>query len=236
MDFDGVEKVFPVVCAPCSAKIRAEEAEQEDARRALERKIQADRLFAESMVGSRLKSATFETWKHRKGTERMLEAAKNWASFWDAGDNNGNGLILIGPVGTGKSHLAAACVHHVLGRMRAAVFADTMQLMDRLNATYDDHKETENQVLGTLAKADLVVLDDVGARRWTESQRDRIGRVINDRYNARLPIIVTTNLDINPLAGYVGDRSIDRLLETCDVVKTDATSYRREMARARISQ
>jgi len=80
---------------------------------------------------------------------------------------------------------------------------------------------------------DLLVLDDLGAEKVTDWVQDVLFRIVDGRYRAVRPILVTTNLAPNDLPRTIGERITDRLLEITVPVEIKATSYRMELAKAR---
>lgn len=215
-----------------TCKCELERQAQEEARRKeYERKARIARLFDLAELGPRFAECTFESWIARPGSERCLEAAKNFAEHFDRHQVSGEGLLMFGNPGNGKSHLAAAIVNAVIPRGKACVFRSVPALLKKLQETYRaDARVSESEILAVLQDADLVVLDDLGAEKMTEWAESMIYYIVDQRYRWRKPIIVTTNCDLETLENRIGVRTIDRLLEMCVLVENRATSYRKEEA------
>ena len=126
-----------------------------------------------------------------------------------AGDPRG-WLLLAGGVGTGKTHLAYAIAGATLGRGHS-VYAHTVpDLLDDLRASYKD--ETYDQRMDDLKNVYLLVLDDLGAEVTTDWAAQALYQIINHRNAKRLPMVVTTNLNLAD-AKRMDARMVSRLLE-----------------------
>ncbi len=194
-------------------------------------------LFDQAKLGARFAERTFANWKERPGTEKAFAAATQYAANWEKHAADGSGFLLFGGVGNGKSHLAAAVVNALIPQGVSAVFQAVPDLLRRFRATYgEDSKVKEEQLMDALAETELLVLDDLGAEKWTEYSEAQLYQVIDTRYRHKRPLIVTTNLGLvkEPLLeAYIGPRALDRLIEMCDLIEVTAPSYRKAQALAR---
>jgi len=224
-----------VVKRTCQCQIEKWEREQKE-REEYERRRRIKRLFDASMLGPRFKECTFDNWISLPGTDLAYEEARNFVSDFDNRLKTGEGLLIYGRPGNGKSHLAAAVVNELLKSGIPAVFANVPNLLGRIRRTYSSERmETEADILQAVSEADLLVLDDAGAEKWTEWVETTLYTIIDDRYRQKKPMIITTNLTLKQLEDAVGFRAFDRILEMCVAVENTGESYRRRRAKERIS-
>jgi DNA replication protein DnaC len=164
------------------------------------------------------------------------------------------GLLLMGPSGVGKTHLAVAAVKELIRRGHAGLFCDYRELLKEIQASYNPASEsTEMGILEPIRTVELLVLDDLGASKPSAWVLDIIGLVLNARYNeCRMTILTTNYIDEttapetgaklpsgqrvvvkeDTLADRIGARMLSRLFEMCKTVRVDAPDFRREARQA----
>lgn len=205
----------------------------------------AQKLQNAGLVGW-LAEATFENYKTRAEWPGAAEALK-WACEYVAamagGDRTKPFLAMYGKYGNGKSHLAAATIHHFLGLgWTRCYFRVWPAYLTRIRASYrrsDDDlaaQEAEADIINELQSGELIVIDDLDKRKPTDFGREILFQVLNHRYNASLPTVLTFNLgpeDIDPkapgrlaLETFLGKSLIDRIIERAYMIEFDGPSYR----------
>jgi len=181
----------------------------------------------EKMLGRRFAGRTFESFD-KTGNETVfnicLEFAKNFKN------NNGEGLMFLGQVGTGKTHLAAAIINYIITKHVIPVkFLNITALLEEVRKTYDkDNDKAENAVIRELSEVELLVIDDLGKEKRTEWSNSVIYRIVNNRYESYKPLIVTTNYKIEELGANVGDATASRIIEMCRGLRMDGRDRRKE--------
>ncbi len=171
-------------------------------------------------------------------------AVRYVAGYPFLGTDEGLGLLLSGGNGVGKTHLAAAILRELVEKKGArGQFWDFHELIREIKNSFDSEtKTTELQVLEPVVEADVLVLDDLGAWKMTDWMNDTLFYLLNSRYTARRPTIVTTNYQdadverikhADPLVRReylverIGQRLRSRLMEMCVVIPIDGTDWRR---------
>lgn len=143
-----------------------------------------------------------------------------------------DGIVLTGPVGCGKTFLAAAIANCLLEDGKEVLFIVVPDLLDQIRATFDsDYEFSEHDLINTARGVGILILDDLGAHNYTDWTRNKLYSIINYRLNNRLPTVITTNLDLAELEEYVGERTASRILQMCTtyrlMVETDIRLLKR---------
>jgi len=105
-------------------------------------------------------------------------------------------LVLTGPSGCGKTHLSAAIAGACIANGQAALFMVVPDLLDHLRAAYQPGGEvTYDELFEMVRNAPVLVLDDLGVQSATPWAEEKLFQLINHRYSAQMPTVITTNLD-----------------------------------------
>ncbi len=159
------------------------------------------------------------------------------------------GLLLMGPCGVGKTHLAVAALKETVLRGHTGLFYDYRELLKQIQDSYNaESQSTEMGVLEPVLKAEILVLDDLGSSKPSLWALETVGHILNTRYNEKRVTILTTNyLDTEPsisvarvagmrtpsiddsLTERIGQRIRSRLYEMCRTVEISAADYRKEI-------
>ena len=222
----------------------AEQAERDaEAARMMQNRVRE--IIGASGMNARFLRRTFDSYQQTQENHRALTACKKYAdTFRDKlptadTDPGRNGLFITGPKGTGKTHLAAAIANQLMREGTAVVCMTMIDLLDRIKQTFEKQKQwgaSESSVLNTYKDVPLLIIDDMGKEPATEWAVSKIYAIINARYEAYLPTIITTNYSDSELVRRLtpkdtgdpttADATIDRLREMCAAIVTTGDSWR----------
>jgi len=158
------------------------------------------------------KSMTFDTFEKRDNLpqeqrENLREALRSAQEFAKSPES---WLVFQGYNGCGKTHLAAAIVNYRYQAKEPALFIVVPDFLDHLRSTFSpESKISYDQFFESVKNAPLLVLDDFGKQTTTPWAQEKLYQVINHRYNARLPTVVTTNCSTDELDSPILSRFID---------------------------
>lgn len=213
----------------CMREAREKREQEEKERRAREVII---KLHKYSMMDQRLAGATFEATEVTEENRRVVDLAKRYAEKFDKMEEVNQGLLFWGKPGTGKSHLAACIANALMDRGVSVVMTSCIRLMDELF-----HSETaEEDILRRLNMAQLLILDDLGAERGTQYAMEKVYNIIDARYRACKPLIVTTNLskmEMQKENETSKGRVYSRVMEICYPVQFDGIEWRKRITKGK---
>lgn len=174
--------------------------------------------------------------------ETSKYVALDWSSkfieeYLATGREEGRGLLFIGPVGVGKTHLAAAILRELIHRygIRGLFYQFGMLLKEIQNSYNPVSQTSEWALLQPVFDADVLVLDELGASKPTDWVRDTMMQIINTRYNNKRITIFTTNYrderqnEKETLEDRIGSALRSRLYEMCKAVVIEGEDYRKRM-------
>jgi DNA replication protein DnaC len=158
---------------------------------------------------------SFETGDRTR--KRLVTDAEHYIKGFNFKVEFPRGLLMLGEVGSGKSHLAVAILREVIRKGYTGLYYNSPDLLRDIRATFDDAAPMrEDDLLEEITGVDLLILDDLGAENVSGFVLDRFYLIVNKRYEGCKPIIVTTNLDEETLRARLGDRILSRLDEMCE--------------------
>jgi len=230
-----------------------------------------DRALAKARVPERYRHCDFENYEtdneienvprpQQDAWKRSLTQAKlvveRFAAEFPAGSEHG--LLLMGPCGVGKTHLAVAALKKIVLRGHSGLFYDYRELLKEIQDSYTpESQSTEMGVLEPVLKTEILVLDDTGSSKPSLWALETVGHILNTRYNERRVTVLTTNFldsDVaensasppstprvagmrtptteDSLTERVGKRIRSRLYEMCRTVEIFAPDYRKEIRHA----
>jgi len=160
---------------------------------------------------------------------RFEDVPKQIAELYESMNETRRGIYIHGPVGTGKTHFAYAIKkkYDYPEAGRFSRFRNMTELLRDMRQDFDlDACDRQADVDGLMDDESLVIIDDVGSEKITEWVAETFYLIVNKRYNAMAPTIFTSNLNPQDLAERVGDRTVSRIVEMCDIVELSGSDKR----------
>jgi DNA replication protein DnaC len=192
------------------------------------------RRMSEARIPPRYQRCTLDNFVTYQN-EELMRAVETARRFTQAFPVVQKGLMLIGPPGIGKTHIAVSVLREVIRRTGArGLYYDTRALLRDIRTTYNPVLHmAEMDVIRPVMEAEILVLDDLGAERLTDWVEETMSLIVNTRYNERRPTIFTSNYEdipdegeLNSLLVRVGFRLHSRLREMCEFLEYDGPDYR----------
>jgi DNA replication protein DnaC len=181
------------------------------------------------MIPERYLSRTLDNYRtETEGQAKALGHCRTFADEFKGCQKTGASLFMVGNAGAGKTHLACAIANQLIEHGHTALFLGVSKMFRRIRATYrSDSCQSEQDAIDALVRVDLLIIDEVGVQRGTESEEQLLFEVLNDRYEAYKPTILISNLPLDQARAYIGTRTLDRLRECGGkLIVFDWDSYR----------
>ncbi len=227
-------KVFrlPVMCQCHEAEYKQKETDRKNR----ENMARIERLKKNSLMDEKFKSTTFDTFKVTKENVKVYKICKRYAENFGEMVEKNQGLLFHGPVGTGKSFAVACVANYLLGKMIPVVITSFIKILQNVQSFKGDE---EHMFVNAMNHAKLLIIDDLGAERNTDFALEKVYGIIDSRYRARLPLILTTNLSIEQMQENTDiryTRIYDRIFEMCYPVEYRGHSWRKGEAAKRFDE
>jgi DNA replication protein DnaC len=219
-----------------------------------------DRLLQGARIPSRYEHCSLADFSTDfTGAHRSLAAARLAAGrFVEEYPLEKTGLLFIGPIGAGKTHLAVGIIQELVRSKGVhGLFCDYRELLKEIQNSYNPSVQTtELEILRPVFEAEVLVLDELGAVKPTEWVWDTVSHILNSRYNDRKTTIITTNFPNLPpgelqagrgssaseaaryaarnetLGDRITERMRSRLHEMCRVVQLEGSDFRQRVQSA----
>ena len=162
---------------------------------------------------------------------REIRMAHKYVDSWKEVRAKNLGLLLWGDVGTGKSFVAACIANALLEQGVPVLMTNFSKILNQMGGMYSDERY---QYIASFSSFPLLIIDDLGIERNTDYALEQVYAVVDERYKAGLPVIITTNLSIGELKDPldVGHARIySRILEMCTPVHVDGIDRRKSIGR-----
>jgi DNA replication protein DnaC len=132
----------------------------------------------------------------------------------------GRGLWIEGDVGTGKTTLAMLVSKHAIEAGHSVAIYSLPKLLARIRRTYDSGAGELSYVefFERLTSVELLHIDDLGAEKRSDWVLEQLYAIVDERYATNRSMLVTTNLELTELEQQIGERTVSRLVEICDVI------------------
>lgn len=201
------------------------------------RKQKIESILGKSGIKKRYLSRTIDSFSVTAENKKSFEVATDYIKNFREYFTQGKGLYLEGPCGTGKTHLAIAIALAIINTGVPVICKTSIDILGDIKRCYERNSEvTEEEVLEAYKSVDLLIIDDLGKEQTTEWSVPVLYSILNERYEALLPTIITTNYNTSALAEKLsakGDTEtaaaiISRFVESYKRVTMAWADYRRK--------
>lgn len=212
----------PMCLCKCAAEKRDAEAEAQRRRDSLDN---VRRLRMMGFPDAEMQRWTFDRDDH--ANEKISTVARKYVDNFQMMRKQGKGLLLYGSVGTGKTFISACIANALIDQGYPCLVTNFARLVNTIQGLY----EGKQDYIDGLDRFSLLVIDDLASERDTEYMGEIVQNIIDARYRAGLPLIITTNLTSEELkhpAEMRKQRIYSRLFEMCIPIEVKGKDRRKE--------
>lgn len=228
--FGDKTHVVRCVCK-CESKELEEKKRQEEYEEQMRR---INRLKEASMMDKKYREVTFDKYEVREENKKVFEMAKKYADRFQDMYKKNQGLLLYGPVGTGKSFTAACIGNYLLNNAKPVIMTSFVKILQDI---WENDRAAE--YITILNSASLLIVDDLGTERETDYALEKVYNIIDSRVRSNKPMIITSNLELNDMMECEDIRKkriYDRILECCYPMYVGGKSFRMMKAAQRFDE
>ena len=211
-------------------------------------KKKIDYLLSTARIPARYQHCTFENFDPQNDSQRRaLRISQKFVENYPIQDV---GLLFLGPCGVGKTHLAVAiCQKLIKTKAVPCLFYDFRELIKDIQSSYSPESDfTESEILIPVVETEILVLDELGAKRPSSWVEEMLFYIINQRYNKKKLTIFTSNFpdeiekeettftsdflkskDEETLTDRIGYRLRSRIYEMCKTVEIEGEDFRKKV-------
>lgn len=213
----------------CQCQLEALEAQEAEAARQ-RRRVQSEELSATLLeIGAAL-PLTYDFSQYDGGSDKNFGQARYYADHFDRMLRENVGLLFWGDTGRGKTFFSESIGRALADQGMLVLYTRIGKLADACSA---NNGRDRTFILNAVSRADLLILDDLGAERDTPFMLEQADTIINTRYLAKRPLIVTTNLhprDLISAEDLAHKRPYERVMEMCRPVEITGENRRTVLA------
>ena len=230
-ELDLGQRKLKVRCLCVCKAVRQEIARGELRRQEFQDKVSRNRTVG--LAEPALRKCTFE---NDKGYNPEIAKARKYVENWDEMQASAAGLLFWGNVGTGKTYIAACIANALIDRGVQVMMTNFSRVLSDLPGMFSGDR---NRYIDSFNRYPLLIIDDLGVERGSEFALEQVFNIIDSRYRAKLPLIVTTNLTLQELKNpdsLAKARIYDRVLERCVPIRINNRNIRQENARENLER
>lgn len=189
-------------------------------------------VFGQTVIPERYKNKNFNNYFCEcSGQQIALAKCENFLKVKEQNPKSGDGLVLLGSVGTGKTHLACSILtNFVMSQRKSCFYTTAEKLVTKIISTWSQESEkTQDEMTEAFSSVELLVIDELGAYKNSDREMRILSEIINERYARMKSTIFCTNLKWSgsrSLESYLDERSFDRIYELSELIVFEWPSYR----------
>lgn len=172
-----------------------------------------DTIYVESFMKRKYSDFNFENYIINEENKESVEKLKKYIEDNIKG-NKKDGLIITGEIGKGKTHLACAVANKLIENGQIVLIGRVSFLMNFIKNTFKENDISDREILDLYSTIDMLIIDDFGTEKVTKWELEQLYKIVQNRDENKLPIIITTRFNLNDLIERLGANNDIKIAES----------------------
>ena len=150
-----------------------------------------NKIYKDGCIKKKLKYCNFLNFDRFKDNQETITTVMKYTHLCIENKVK-DGIIIYGSIGYENTHLAASIANEIIRNKKIALLERTSSITDRIKESFNKTVTTESEIMELYSNADMLIIDDFGSETITKWALEKLYRIINNRYENDLPIVITT--------------------------------------------
>lgn len=150
-----------------------------------------NKIYKEGYIKRKLKYCDFVNFNINEDNQEALTTLIKYTHLCTENKVK-DGIIIYGSIGYENTHLAASIANEIIRNKKIALLERTSSIADRIKESFNKTVTTESEIMELYSNVDMLIIDDFGSETISKWALEKLYRIINNRYENELPIVITT--------------------------------------------
>ena len=165
-----------------------------------------NKIYKDTYIKKRLQKCNFENFNITDDNKKVLETIKKYTEL-SIKDEMKNGIIIYGNIGYENTHLAASIANRMIENNKIVLMERTSAITDKIKDSFNKNFTTDAEIIELYSNIDMLIIDDFGSETISKWALEKLYKIINNRYENELPIVITTRYNKEELMNQMADEN-----------------------------
>lgn len=165
-----------------------------------------NKIYKDTYMKKRLQKCNFENFNITDDNKKALETIRKYTELVMK-DEMKNGIIIYGNIGYENTHLAASIANRMIENNKIVLMERTSSITDKIKDSFNKNFTTDAEIIDLYSNVDMLIIDDLGSETISKWALEKLYKIINNRYENELPIVITTRYNKEELMNQVANEN-----------------------------
>lgn len=157
-----------------------------------------NKIYKDNYMKKRLQKYNFETIDEINVGEEVVKTIKKYTELCVKGEMK-NGIIIYGNIGHDNTYLAASIANKLIENNKIVLMERSSSIIDRIKESFNENIVSETEIIELYSNVDMLIIDDLGSENLSKWAIEKLYKIIINRYENELPIIITSRYNKNEI-------------------------------------